>query len=386
MTPKDAEGNAKPRTHLLLADDQPETRRSIARVLRHAGYEVDTAEDGQDALNALLTGSYDGIVTDIQMPGLGGIELLKLVRSHDPDLPVILITGAPAVETAIQALDHGAYKYMLKPVRAKELEETVHKAVQLRRMARIRKEALAISTSVTDPQLQENFDTALRTMWMAFQPILTRDGVLFGYEALMRSKAPTLPHPGAVLQAAVNLGEMDTLGRQTRRLAAEPVALEPGVGTLFVNLHPSDLEDEELVSPTSALAQIASRVVLEITERTGVDSVSDLRNRVAKLRATGYRIAVDDLGAGYAGLTSFALLEPDIVKIDMSLVRDVESSTVKQRIILSITRLCREMGIEVVGEGVETVAERDILVHLGCDLLQGYLFAKPAEPFPAFAW
>ncbi len=386
MTPTDSKSDAAPRTQLLLVDDQPETRRAIARVLRHAGYEVDTAEDGQDALSALLIGSYDAIVTDIQMPGIGGIELLKLVRSHDPDLPVILITGAPAVETAIQALDHGAYKYMLKPVRAVELEETVHKAVQLRRMSRIRKEALAVTTAVTDPKLRENFNTALETMWMAFQPILTRDGVLYGYEALMRSKAPGLPHPGAVLEAAVSLGEMDQLGRQTRRLSAAPVVGEPAAGILFVNLHPSDLEDEELVSPKSSLAQIASRVVLEITERSAVDSVSDLRNRVAQLRATGYRIAVDDLGAGYAGLTSFALLEPDIVKIDMSLVRDVDTSTVKQQLILSITRLCREMGIEVVGEGVETVAERDMLVQLGCDLLQGYLFAKPAEPFPAFGW
>ncbi|RLB61104.1 MAG: hypothetical protein DRI90_12155 [Deltaproteobacteria bacterium] len=386
MTPTDSQSDAAPRTQLLLVDDQPETRRAIARVLRHAGYEVDTAEDGQDALSALLIGSYDAIVTDIQMPGIGGIELLKLVRSHDPDLPVILITGAPAVETAIQALDHGAYKYMLKPVRAAELEETVHKAVQLRRMSRIRKEALAVTTAVTDPKLRENFNTALETMWMAFQPILTRDGVLYGYEALMRSKAPGLPHPGAVLEAAVSLGEMDKLGRQTRRLSAAPVIGEPAAGILFVNLHPSDLEDEELVSPKSSLAQIASRVVLEITERSTVDSVSDLRNRVTQLRATGYRIAIDDLGAGYAGLTSFALLEPDIVKIDMSLVRDVDTSTVKQQLILSITRLCREMGIEVVGEGVETVAERDMLVQLGCDLLQGYLFAKPAEPFPAFGW
>jgi len=382
----DSSAESDVRGHLLLVDDEPEPRRALSRVLRHAGYEVETAADGQAAIASLLTGNFDGIVTDILMPGIGGIELLKLVQSHDADLPVILMTGAPAVETAIQALDHGAYKYMLKPINPSELEEVVNRAVQLRMMARIRKEAMAVSTAVADPKLQENFDQAFQTMWMAFQPILTSDGVLYGYEALMRSKAPGLPHPGAVLQAAESLGHMNNLGRRVRTIAAEPVAGDASRGTLFVNLHPSDLEDEELVSPTSPLARIAKRVVLEITERKGVDSVNDLRNRVAKVRETGYRVAVDDLGAGYAGLTSFALLEPDIVKIDMSLVRDVDSSPVKQRLILSITRLCREMGIEVVGEGVETVAERDMLIHLGCDLLQGYCFAKPSEPFPAFSW
>ncbi|MBW2454815.1 MAG: EAL domain-containing protein [Deltaproteobacteria bacterium] len=382
----DSSSDSGVRGHLLLVDDEPEPRRALSRVLRHAGYEVETASDGQAAVASLLTGNFDGIVTDILMPGIGGIELLKLVQSHDPDLPVILMTGAPAVETAILALDHGAYKYMLKPIKPAELEEVVNRAVQLRQMSRIRKEAMTVSTAVADPKLQESFDQAFRTMWMAFQPILTAEGVLYGYEALMRSKAPGLPHPGAVLQAADRLGQMDVLGRQTRRLAAEPVTNDPSRGTLFVNLHPSDLEDEELVSSSSPLAKIASRVVLEITEREGVDSVNDLRNRVAQVRETGYRVAIDDLGAGYAGLTSFALLEPDIVKIDMSLVRDVDTSAVKQRLILSITRLCRDMGIEVVGEGVETAAERDMLVHLGCDLLQGYCFAKPSEPFPAFSW
>jgi EAL domain-containing protein (putative c-di-GMP-specific phosphodiesterase class I) len=126
--------------------------------------------------------------------------------------------------------------------------------------------------------------------------------------------------------------------------------------------------------------------VLEITERASIDSIQDLRQRVARLRETGYRIAIDDLGAGYAGLTSFALLEPEIVKIDMTLVRDVDRLEVKQRLIASITSLCTEMGILVVGEGVETQAERDTLIQLGCDLFQGYFIAKPGPAFPKRNW
>ena len=100
----------------------------------------------------------------------------------------------------------------------------------------------------------------------------------------------------------------------------------------------------------------------------------------------GFQIAIDDLGAGYAGLTSFALLEPEIVKLDMTLVRDVHKQSTKQKLIRSMTALCKDMGMMVVGEGVENAEERDALVELGCDLLQGYLFAKPAAPFPAFSW
>ena len=121
--------------------------------------------------------------------------------------------------------------------------------------------------------------------------------------------------------------------------------------------------------------------MLEITERAGLDEVKDARARVESLKRMGYRIAVDDLGAGYAGLTSFAQLEPHIVKLDMSLVRNVHEAPTKRKLIQSIVALCRDLGIEPVGEGVETAAERDVLEQLGCTLLQGYLFGKPEREF-----
>jgi EAL domain-containing protein (putative c-di-GMP-specific phosphodiesterase class I) len=107
--------------------------------------------------------------------------------------------------------------------------------------------------------------------------------------------------------------------------------------------------------------------------------------RIANLRALGFQIALDDLGAGYAGLTSFTQLEPEYVKLDMSLVRDVHENSTKQKIIRSMVRLCHDMGKLIIAEGVERTEERDALVDLRCDLLQGYLFAKPAKPFPAVA-
>ncbi len=107
---------------------------------------------------------------------------------------------------------------------------------------------------------------------------------------------------------------------------------------------------------------------------------------IAELRGLGFRIAIDDLGAGYAGLTSFATLEPEFVKLDMSLIRGVDKNPVKEKLVRSMTTLCKDLGMSVVAEGIETIEEREALVHAGVDLLQGYLLAKPGKPFPSFGW
>jgi CheY-like chemotaxis protein len=102
---------------------------------------------------------------------------------------------------------------------------------------------------------------------------------------------------------------------------------------------------------------------------------------VQSLRRLGFRLAVDDLGAGYAGLASFVGLEPEVVKIDMSLVRGIHREPVKRRLVTSIVELCRDLGTLVVAEGIETPDEREVLADIGCDLLQGYALGRP-EPHP----
>ncbi len=126
-------------------------------------------------------------------------------------------------------------------------------------------------------------------------------------------------------------------------------------------------------------------MILEVTERTSLVPSQTLTTRLARLRKLGFRIAVDDIGAGYSGLTSFTELMPEIVKIDMSLVRDVHLSALKQRTIAALCKLCHEVECKVVGEGVETIDERDCLIGLGCDLLQGYLLGRPTPELPTTA-
>ena len=108
-----------------------------------------------------------------------------------------------------------------------------------------------------------------------------------------------------------------------------------------------------------------------------------IRDSASVLRFHGYSLAVDDLGAGYAGLTSFVTLEPEIVKIDMSLVRGIDASRTRREIVASIVRLCEELDIRVVAEGIETPEELRIVHALGCQYAQGYHLGRPADLFNA---
>ncbi len=373
--------------HILIADDEAPVRTALARILRGAGHEVRLAEDGADALAQFELAPADLILSDIMMPKLDGLHLLKAVREKNEDVPFILLAGAPTTDSAISAVRYHATEYLPKPISMEQLLDTVTRALRLNRLARVRREALALhearaATSQGPVQLTLDFDRALEALFMVYQPVIDWQArVTFGYEALVRSSETSLPHPGALFDAAETLGRLTDLGRAIRSKCSEPVGAVPRDASLFVNLHAQDLLDESLYEPSSALAKIAPRVILEITERAHIEQVNDVERRVARLRALGFRIAIDDIGAGYSGLNTFAIVQPDVVKLDITLVRGVDTDAVKRKLVGALRTLCTDLGIMVVAEGVETPNERDTLVQLGCNYFQGYLFARPAPPF-----
>jgi EAL domain-containing protein (putative c-di-GMP-specific phosphodiesterase class I) len=377
---------------VLAADDDDASRAFLARGLRAAGYDVITAANGREAVSLLGEGAVDAIVTDIAMPEMTGIQLLRAIRSRDADVPVVLVTGSPDLESAMQAVKLGALLYLTKPIDMEELKRVMARAVRLGRIARLKQEAFSLSHQGGFGgrdllALEATFERALAKLWIAFQPIVrAKDGSVFGYEALLRSDEPALPHPGAMLDAAERLDRVMDLGRAIRAQAAAAFASAAPDTVLFVNLHSRDLVDAALFATDQPLTAIADRVVLEITERAALDDVEDVRDRVAKLRKLGFRVAVDDLGAGYAGLTSFVTLEPELVKLDMTLVRGIDQQPVKRSLVRSVTMLCRELGLQVVAEGIETRAEREVVIECGCELIQGFLVAKPGRPFPTPVW
>jgi EAL domain-containing protein (putative c-di-GMP-specific phosphodiesterase class I)/ActR/RegA family two-component response regulator len=372
---------------VLLVDDDIQVLSAYGRILRAAGMEVVQVSDGTRIEEVLATSSFDAVISDIRLQGASGIGVLRAVRAFDPDLPVVLITAGGDLTSAVDAVTHGALRYLLKPIPPGVLSETVLDAVRLRRLALTKRRAFELYGSAAVKEtlsgdLTTRFERALETLWMAYQPIVRwSDRSVFAHEALVRNEEPTLRAPDALLAASETLGRLFDVGRAVRRSVAETLETT-SADRVFVNLHPRDLEDQELFGTGAPLTPFASKVVLEITERASLSHVADLKVRLASLRKLGYRLAIDDLGAGYAGLTSFAELEPEVVKLDMALTRSIDREPTKQKLVGSMTRLCGDLDILVVGEGVETAAERDTLAALGCDLLQGYQFAKPGPAFP----
>jgi EAL domain-containing protein (putative c-di-GMP-specific phosphodiesterase class I) len=326
------------------------------------------------------------------MPGMTGLEFLRVVREHDLEVPVILMTGEPSLESAMLAVEYGAFRYLAKPIDTNQLGDVVTRAGRLHQMAKVKRAALELPGAKGHrlgerAALEVRFTWGMKLLWMAFQPIValgTR--TTFAFEALLRSEEPLMKNPADLLDAAERLGRLDELGRAVRRSVAAAAPRAPAGAKLFVNLHASDLNDPDLYDAAAPLSKIAGRVVLEITERESLYAVKNVAACVARLKAMGFQIAIDDLGAGYAGLSSFTQLDPEVAKIDMSLVRGIHADSRRHSIVRSMTRLCDELGIAVIAEGVETVQERDALAELGCDLLQGYLFGRPQREFSAPTW
>jgi EAL domain-containing protein (putative c-di-GMP-specific phosphodiesterase class I) len=375
-------------SRVLVVDDDVLVVQSYARTLNRLGYNVDTANSGQQAIERFRADAFDVVLSDLAMPDMDGLSFLRELRRFDLDVPVVIVTGAPSMETAIKAVEYGAFRYLTKPATSETLHETLGRAIRFHELARLRRQALDLveqsGHALGDrASLEARFESAVSTAWIAFQPIVSwSKKTVVGYEALLRTKEPTLLRPDHFIDAASRLGRLHDLGRMARaRTAAAAKDAPPGV-RIFVNVHASDLTDDDLVLVGSPLSQLAGHVVLELTERTSLHGATNLRSRLDALRAMGFRLAVDDLGAGYAGLSSLAIVAPEVVKIDMSLVRDVDTSDSKQEVIRSMTRLAADLEMELIVEGVETVAERDTLARLGCDLMQGFLFARPAAGFP----
>jgi EAL domain-containing protein (putative c-di-GMP-specific phosphodiesterase class I) len=369
---------------VLLVDDEEALLDVLAEILRGEGFEVTACASGAAALAALRASEHDAVLSDVSMPGMDGLSLLKAVRERDAELPVVLMTGAPSLETAVEAVDRGALKYLTKPISSSVLVETAHRALRLSRLARFKRAAL--ESAGLEPLagdragLEVSFERAVASLWMAVQPIVEAStGEPRAHEALLRTGEAAYPNPGVLLSVAERLGRLHDLGRVIRGTVASMLEAGQFARDAFVNLHPADLLDDSLLDPRAPLSRFASRVVLEVTERASLDRVAELPGRVGGLRQLGYRIAIDDLGAGYAGLSSFAALNPEIVKLDMSLTRGLDRDPVKQKLVASMGRLCGELGILVVAEGIESAAERDAAAVNGCTLVQGFLIGMPGR-------
>lgn len=215
----------------------------------------------------------------------------------------------------------------------------------------------------------------------AYQPIVDmRSKTIFAHEALVRG--PNGEGAASVL-SQVNLKNVYRFD-QACRVKAIKGASQLGIQEfLSINFLPNAIYKPEVCIRTTLEAARAhnfplDRIIFEVTEGERVEDGPWFAEVLREYKRCGFKTAIDDFGAGYAGMKLLADFQPDLIKIDMDLVRHIDSNRARQAIVRSLVSLCNDMEIQVIAEGIETPAERDYLLDAGIHLLQGFLFAKPA--------
>jgi EAL domain-containing protein (putative c-di-GMP-specific phosphodiesterase class I) len=223
---------------------------------------------------------------------------------------------------------------------------------------------------------------ARRNFSMVFQPIVRlADREIFAYEALVRCPEQQLRNPHVLFSIAEQGGRIWPLSRLLRSLAVDALPQMPDDALLFINLHPSDFDDPELITGEPRITEHAHKLILEVTERAAITDFDRFSRNVQPLRDAGIRIAVDDLGSGYAALSSVTEINPDFIKFDMTLIRDIDASPIRQNLLRNMISFAADTGTEVIAEGVETKEELATLCELGSDYVQGYYLGRPKPGF-----
>ena len=226
---------------------------------------------------------------------------------------------------------------------------------------------------------------------MAFQPIVDVEaGTIWGYESLVRGIAGESAFQVLSQLTPENRYAFDQACR-VKAIELAGARLADPTARLSINFLPNAVyEPKACIRATLSAASKArfdtSRLMFEFTENEQMEDVSHVRHIVAEYKRMGFTTALDDFGAGYAGLALLAHFQPDLIKIDMELVRGIASSPAKQAIVAGIAGIARQLGITLLGEGVETEAELLMLRSAGIKMIQGYYFARPMiETFQTMA-
>ena len=216
---------------------------------------------------------------------------------------------------------------------------------------------------------------------MAFQPIVdVSDKSIFGYEALVRG----INNEGAdFILSQLNDSNRYRFDQAIRVKAIDLAKRLDLQGMLSINFLPNAVYKPEtcIRATLEAAAEMdfpTNRIMFEVTEGEKVIDNDHLRNIFKEYKKHNFTTAIDDFGAGYAGLNLLADWQPDIIKLDMSLTRNINSDKVRRALVFGIIAICKELEIKVIAEGIETIEECLTLIDEGVTLFQGFLFARPS--------
>lgn len=372
-------------TRLLVVDDEAVQRLIVARAAGTLGIAADGAATLAEAVERVQTVAYDVVVLDLALRDHDGIELLRCLREAGSDAVLIFVSGFD--ERVRQAAARLAAALGLRVAGTLGKPLLVDHLVALLRALPERTGAKrAEDTSDIDPALLaaaiENDEIIC-----LFQPKVTlQDRRLVGMEVLTRWRSPVLGlvRPDRFIPLAERAGLIDRL---TDRIMAQSLELfrpwrqqRPEL-TLAINLSPISLTDLTLPERVSAVLAGSfvppSALVLEVTEGAVMADYVTAADIMTRLRIRGVKLSIDDFGTGHSSLLSLLRLPFSELKIDQSFVRTCLHDPEAPKIIRAVVSLARELGLQLVAEGIETEPVAELLTRLGCGIGQGYLFAPP---------
>ncbi len=374
---------------VLVVDDNPANVALLAAILSDIGVQrVHASTDPRRVAGLLPELNPDLILLDLHMPHLDGHQVLEQVVRFAGGryLPVLVLTADATSDARDRALAHGARDFLTKPFDNDEAALRIANLLETRQLY-----AALRGTGDSDLSLRgyrdaelgrthERVSAALRdtsAFAIAYQPVLdlaTLEAV--GHEALSRFSATHPRGPAGWFSDAFDVG----LGIDLEQLAvvrALPFLRWAGGSDDFLAVN---------MSPASVLAlpgrhvfpsELCPRLVVELTEHVPIEDYSAIHRALAQPRDAGLRIAADDLGAGYAGFRHLVSLEPDIIKLDISLVTGLDRSSTQRALASALVAFARDVGAVVVAEGIETSAELAVLQDLGVSWGQGYYLGRP---------
>jgi EAL domain-containing protein (putative c-di-GMP-specific phosphodiesterase class I)/CheY-like chemotaxis protein len=375
------------RTSVLVIDDQRFQRRTLARMLEKLGVPtVLEAADGTSALT-LVRAHRDNlllVISDVDMPEMDGLEFMRCLAHEAPQMAVAIHSALD--RTLLKSVEVMAAEYGLRLLGV--LEKPVSEAVLVAMIESARQSAarpLRTQPEVSPVQVTRGLDNDEFEPW--FQPkIDLRTGRPCGAEALVRWCRPQIeplaPDRFLAVVSASGLMRAMTLSLATR--CAESLGLlgRRGNGlTLSLNVCPSLLDDpgfgDALARALVDAGAGPEEVILEVTESAAARNQGAALENLARLRMRGFQLSIDDFGTGFSSLSQLVRTPFSELKIDRSFVSRIEVEGADRMLVDSTVALAHRLGLRTVAEGVETVAQLEILQALGCDMGQGYLFAKP---------
>ena len=387
---------------IIIVDDHPPNVTLLEMLLRSAGVKrVQGITDPGDAVARCLELRPDLLLLDLHMPhldGFGVMEALQGTLEENAFLPVIVLTADITAETKKRALAAGAKDFLTKPfdhtevlLRVRNLLETRALYTEVRRHnARLQAEIdqqteQARHLEAERAARRREVETVLNgeALHMVFQPIAELGtGRIVGVEALARFQCEPRRPPNEWFAQAANVGLGVELEIAAVRNALADLNLLPAQTYMSVNVSPPAVTMPGLADALAALP--SGQVVVELTEHSRVENYALLIDALDGLRQIGVRTAVDDAGAGYAGLQHILRLHPDIIKLDTDLTRGIDTDPVRRALGASLLTFADDIGAAIIAEGIETPEELDTLRSLGVPSGQGYHLARPgALPLPS---